>query len=124
MMNVGPARIRARRQALRKGRNGEWFAAIALRCKGYRIVARNFRMRSGEIDIIARRGDLVIFVEVKARRSPAAAVDSVGGRTARRIASAANLWIARQPDAARLSWRFDIVAVAPWRWPVHFEDAF
>lgn len=114
----------ARRRALKKGRGGEWLAALALRLKGYRIVARNFRTRLGEIDIVARKGDLIAFVEVKARPSATEAVDAVGYEAQRRIANAAELWIGRQKNADRLSWRFDIVAVRPGRWPVHFEDAF
>jgi putative endonuclease len=114
----------ARRRALARGRSGEWLAALALRLKGYQIVGRNFRTKLGEIDIIARKGDLVIFVEVKARPSASESVDAVGTQAKRRIANAAELWIGRQRDAERLSWRFDIVAVSPRRWPVHFEDAF
>jgi len=114
----------ARRKALKKGRTGEWLAAMALRLKGYRIVARNFRVKPGEVDIIARKGDLIVFVEVKARASANEALDAVGFEAQRRIANAGELWIGRQRDADRLSWRFDIVAVLPGRWPVHFEDAF
>lgn len=115
---------KAKHRALRKGRTGEWLAALALRLKGYRVVARNYRTRLGEIDIVARRGDLIVFVEVKARPSATAAVDAVSFEAQRRIANAAETWIARQADCHRLSWRFDIVAVVPGRWPVHFEDAF
>jgi len=124
MSRRGELRRHARRRALARGRTGEWLAAIALRLKGYRIVARNFRTRVGEIDIVARKGDLIAFVEVKARASATEALDAVGFTARRRIANAADLWIARQGDAASLSWRFDVVAVLPGRWPVHFEDVF
>lgn len=97
---------------------------MALRLKGYRILARNFRTRSGEIDIIARRGDLVAIVEVKARGSLLAAMDAIGPVSQRRIEAAADQWLARQPDHARLSLRFDMVAVLPRRWPVHVENVF
>ena len=125
MKHPAPAdRTQARRRALARGRTGEWRAALALFVKGYRIVGRNFRTRLGEIDIIARKGDLIVFVEVKARPDAAEAADAVTFEAQRRIANAAELWIARQPDSGRLSWRFDIVAVLPGRWPIHFEDAF
>lgn len=114
----------AKRAALGRGARGEWLAALALRLKGWRIVARNFRCRQGEIDIVARKGDLIAFVEVKARASHGEAVDAVGRDSQRRIADAAGVWIAGRRDRDRLSWRFDIVAVTPWRWPHHFEDAF
>ena len=110
--------------AYRRGHRSEWLAAAALMAKGYRIVARRYRTRLGEIDLIARRGDLVAIVEVKARPTLAAAMDAIGGMSERRIEAAADLWLARQRDYARLSMRFDMVAVLPWRWPVHVPDVF
>ena len=74
--------------------------------------------------IVARRGNLVAIVEVKARPTLAAAMDAIGGMSERRIEAAADLWLARQRDYARLSMRFDMVAVLPWRWPVHVPDVF
>jgi putative endonuclease len=115
---------RERRAALRRGWRAETLAAIALRLKGYRIVARNFRCRFGEIDIIARKGNLIAFVEVKSRRSPQDALDAVSRESQRRIENAADIWIGRRADAHLLSWRFDIVAVTPRQWPRHFPDAF
>lgn len=119
-----PDAVSLRRKAERRGHGAERLAAFALRLKGYRIVARRFRTKLGEVDLIARKGDLVAFVEVKARMSEAGAIDSVGFAAQRRIQAAGDLWLARQPDAARVSLRYDIVAVVPWRWPVHFPDAF
>ena len=110
--------------AYRRGHRSEWLAAAALMAKGYRIVARRYRTRLGEIDLIARRGDLVAIVEVKARPTLEAAMDAIGGMSERRIEAAADLWLARQRDYARLSMRFDMVAVLPWRWPVHVPDVF
>ena len=111
-------------RAYRKGHRGEWLAALALILKGYRIVARRHRTRLGEIDLIARRGDLVAIVEVKARPTLIQAMDAVGFEAQRRIEGAADLWLSRQRASARLSIRFDIVAVLPRRWPVHVENAF
>ena len=113
-----------RRKAYRRGHRGEWLAARALILKGYRILAHRHRTRLGEIDLIARRGDLVLFVEVKARRTLIEAMDAIGRESERRIEAAADLWLSRQPDYGRLSIRFDMVAVLPWRWPVHVENAF
>ncbi|MGI6854888.1 YraN family protein [Mesorhizobium sp. 1B3] len=113
-----------RLRAYRRGHRSEWFAALALMLKGYRIVARRYRTKLGEIDLIARRGDLVVIVEVKARPTLAQAMDAVGRESAWRIEGAADLWLARQPDHARLSMRFDMVAVLPRRWPVHVENIF
>jgi len=113
-----------RRKAYRRGHRGEWLAALALMLKGYRILARRHRTKLGEIDLIARRGDLVLFVEVKARRTLKEAMDAIAHGSERRIEGAADLWLSRQPDYGRLSMRFDMVAVLPWRWPVHVENAF
>jgi putative endonuclease len=108
-----------RRAAYGLGHRGERLAAWALRLKGFRILARRYRTPSGEIDLIARRGDLVAIVEVKARPTLEEAMDAVTPHALRRIEAAADLWLARQPDYARLSLRFDLVAVLPRRWPVH-----
>lgn len=118
-------RDRARRQRARRyGIVTEHLAAIALRMKGYRILARNFRSPMGEIDILARRGNVIAVVEVKARNDIRSAVDAVGFNSRQRIARAARSWLSGRPDATELSLRFDIVAVVPWRWPVHLENAF
>ena len=113
-----------RRRHERRGKRGEWLAALALTVKGYRIVARRYRTKLGEIDLIARRGDLVIVVEVKVRPTLIEAMEAIGRLSERRIDAAADLWLARQPDYARLSIRFDMVAVLPRRWPVHVENIF
>lgn len=118
------ASTRKRRRAQRLGHWAEWRAALALLIKGYRIIAIRHKTKLGEIDLIARKGDLIAIVEVKARKTVSQAVDSVSWSGQKRIASAADLWLGKQRDASRLSVRFDIVAVCPLRWPVHFKDAF
>jgi putative endonuclease len=119
------ADARARRfKAYRRGHSSEWLAALALMAKGFRIVARRYRTKLGEIDLIARRGNLVLIVEVKARSTLVAAMEALGRESERRIEGAADMWLARQPDYGKLSVRFDMVAVLPWRWPVHVENAF
>jgi len=117
-------RLDRKRRFERKGRRAEWFAALALMLKGYRIVSLRYRTPVGEIDLVARTGDLIAFVEVKARRNISAGIDAVSYPAQRRIAAAGELFISRQKDSARLSWRHDIVVVSPWRWPQHIEDAF
>ncbi|MEW9807181.1 YraN family protein [Mesorhizobium sp. ZMM04-5] len=116
--------LKLRRKAYRRGHSSEWLAAAALMLKGFRIVARRYRTKLGEIDLIARRGDLVLIVEVKARRTLREAMDAIAHQSERRIEGAADLWLMRQKDHAKLSVRFDMVAVLPWRWPVHVENIF
>lgn len=113
-----------RKRAERRGRWSEWTAALFLMVKGYRILAMRYRVRAGEVDIIARRGEIVAFVEVKARRDLMAAVDAVTFASQDRIRAAGDHWLARQPDAARLSLRYDIVAITPWKLPRHYQGAF
>ncbi|RCS24865.1 YraN family protein [Phyllobacterium salinisoli] len=115
---------RHKRKAFFRGHSAERLASFALMLKGFRILARRYRTRLGEIDLIARRGDLVLIVEVKARTTLEAAMDAVNHTSMRRIEAAADLWLARQPDRALLSLRFDLVAVLPWRWPRHVPAAF
>ena len=113
-----------RKRAERRGRWSEWVAAMFLLMKGYRILSLRYRVRAGEIDIIARRGDVVAFVEVKARRDLMAAIDAVTFTSQNRIRAAGDHWLARQSDASRLSLRYDIVAIVPRAWPRHIKGAF
>ncbi len=116
--------VKARRRAFSRGFRAEYLAALSLLLKGYRIQALRYRTRSGEIDIVARKGDLAVFVEVKARTRVEDAVSAVGSASQQRIRNASMVWLSRQADAHRISLRYDILAVAPWRWPVHHVDAF
>ena len=117
-------RTHKRRKAERRGHAAEYWAALYLLVKGYRILAIRYRTRLGEIDLIARKKDLLVMIEVKARPSGAVAVDAVGFHSQQRIRAAADLWLSRRKDAGRLSLRFDIIAVSPRRLPRHFIDAF
>ena len=118
------AESKLRRRAFRRGHLAEYAAALFLIAKGYRVLAIRHRTKLGEIDIIARKRDLVICAEVKARRSEESAVFAVTGTSQQRIRAASDLWLARQRDAGRLSIRYDIIAVLPWRLPRHLPDAF
>ena len=115
---------RKRLKALRRGSLAEYRAALSLLMKGYRIVAFRYRTKLGEIDIIARKGNLIACVEVKARRSLNDSVYAVSDLSQRRIRAASDLWLAKQPDFVLLSVRYDIISVVAWRWPIHLPDAF
>lgn len=114
----------SRRKAEQLGRWSELVALWALRLKGYRLLARRFKAHGGEIDLIMRRGQVTAFIEVKQRRTRDAALESVTPYQSRRIAAAAATWMARDMVAARQFCRFDIVAVTPYQWPLHIENAF
>ena len=106
------------------GLSAESRAAAYLVAKGYRILARRWKSPVGELDIVARRRQLLVFVEVKARASLDAAAESVLPRQQQRIVAAAEAWLATYPDPKILDMRFDAVLVAPGKLPRHIQGAF
>jgi putative endonuclease len=115
---------RERVAAFRLGLSAESRAAMLLIAKGYRIAARRWKTPFGEIDIVARRGRALVFVEVKAREYAEEAAEAVTERTRRRIIAAAELWLAHHPDDVQREIRFDVMLVAPGRMPQHIANAF
>jgi putative endonuclease len=113
-----------RRKARCRGHVSEHLAALSLLVKGYGILAIRHRTKLGEIDIIAHKGDLAVFVEVKARWLEQEAIDAVSHSAQKRIRGASDLSLVRQPDHALLPQRLDIVAILPGRRPRHFRGAF
>lgn len=114
----------ARQAAFLLGLTAEMRAAALLMAKGFRIAAKRYRSPAGEIDLVARRGNLLLFVEVKARERLDDAAYSLTERQKRRIAAAAAAWLADHPDDAARDIRFDALLVAPRRWPRHIPAAF
>jgi putative endonuclease len=94
------------------GERAEALAVRRLRAQGYELIQRNYRCKAGEIDIIARHGDLICFVEVRSRRSAAFGhpLETIGRRKQTRVIRAAQHYLAthRCADAAV---RFDVVAI-------------
>jgi len=124
-----PPSFGARR--LRFGREAEEAAAAYLRARGWRLLGQNVRVGRGELDLIVRRGAVLAFVEVKARRSRrcGAPEDAVSPRKRRQVARLAELWLAARPWALRGvgEVRFDVVAVDALRRPAvvrHLPAAF
>src|SRR5262249_56096492 len=113
-----------RQVAFRAGLSAESRAAAFLVAKGFRILARRWKSPVGEIDIVARRRRLLVFVEVKARDNFDDAAWSVTPRQRARIIAAAEAWLARYPDPRIQDMRFDAVLVAPGRIPRHIAAAF
>ncbi len=113
-----------RQAAFRLGLSAESRAAALLIAKGFRIAARRWRSPAGEIDIVARRRGLLVFVEVKARERVDDAAWSVTPRQRLRIVAAAEAWLAGHPEDAQSDVRFDAILVAPRRLPQHVVDAF
>jgi putative endonuclease len=113
--------------ALALGKRAEFVAALMLRLKGYTILERRVPAASGgrgEIDIVARRGSVIAFVEVKARADLIAAAEAISPRQRERLMRGAEAYLAARPRLAHLSPRFDAVLAAPGRWPRHVIDAW
>jgi putative endonuclease len=119
-----PAPRPERQAAFRVGISAESRAAAFLIAKGFRILARRWRSPLGEIDIVARRRHLLVFAEVKARASLDEAAEAVSDRQRRRIAAAADIWLAANPDETIRDIRFDAILVAPGKIPCHIPAAF
>jgi putative endonuclease len=117
---VSEKRIRAYRHGL----FAETAAALLLRLKGHRIVARRYKTPVGEIDLVALRGRRLAFVEVKQRRSLDEAGWALPARARRRIVRAAQYWLSSHPDFAGHDIAFDVVLAAPWAWPRYIANAF
>jgi putative endonuclease len=117
---AAPARV----AAFRAGLSAETRAAAYLMAKGYRMLARRYRTPYGEIDIVARKRNLVAFVEVKARASLDDAAYAVTQRQQARIVNAAQAWLMAHPEHAEFELRFDAILIAPRRLPRHLLAAF
>jgi putative endonuclease len=117
---VSPARV----AAFRTGLSAENRAAAYLMAKGYRILAKRFRTPYGEIDIVARRRNVLAFVEVKARANLDDAAYAVTPRQQHRIIDAAQAWLLAHPEHADFDMRFDAILIAPRRLPRHLLAAF
>nr|WP_070961389.1 YraN family protein [Hyphomonas sp. Mor2] len=113
---------RKRRQAERRGRWAEIYAAIWLQVRGYRILARRVKLPVGEVDLIAQRGSVLAFIEVKQRASLLQAQTAVPTSAWIRISRAAEIWANRDARRAELDWRYDLVAITPWALPKHYKD--
>lgn len=111
---------RAEREA--RGRRGEWLAAWYLRLKGWRILARRIRTPRGEIDLIARRGGTVIFVEVKWRERAADLDQAIDPWRLRRVVAAAEAVAHRYARGGEMM-RIDVLLLAPGRFPRHLVNA-
>jgi putative endonuclease len=117
-------RMTRRIAAEKRGRRAETIALWYLRLKGYRLLAKRFKVAQGEVDLIMRRGDTTVFIEVKRRQSVDDAILAVSHFQSRRIASACASWMAHDPISNQGFCRFDIVAVPSYLWPTHIENAF
>lgn len=111
-----------KRTAHAQGLRGETAAALWLGLKGYRVIARRYRAAGGEIDLIVKRGQTVVFVEVKARGLLDDALIAITNVKEARLGRAARHWLARNPWAVGMTLRCDAVFLAPRALPRHVPD--
>ena len=120
-------KTKTERQSYEKaGRRAEFWAAGYLRLKGYRILARRYKTKQGEIDIIARKGKIIVIAEVKYRKDVKNIHDSVSFKNSQRIMNAAEIYLTRNPVFIEKGFelRFDIIHVIGRRKINHIADAF
>lgn len=113
----------SRARAERRGRRGEALAAWYLRLKGWRILAHRVKTPRGEVDLVARRGRMVAFVEVKWRNTAAELGLAIDHHRLRRVAAAAEA-IAPRFVRAGDDQRIDVLLLAPRRFPRHIVNAW
>jgi len=99
----------ARQKSEKRGRRAEWLAAGYLRLKGYRILERRFKTKQGEIDLIAAKRDILVFVEVKARKDLQTARESISYQSQQRIIRAAQIFAGRKLEYQKMGQRYDAV---------------
>ncbi|KPF55346.1 hypothetical protein IP65_04240 [Novosphingobium sp. AAP1] len=112
---------RARAEA--QGRRGEWLAGLYLMLTGWRVLARRVKIGVGEVDLVARRGRTVAFVEVKWRDSAAALDTAIDARRLARVARAAQALAPRYAGPGD-DVRIDVILIAPGRWPRRIVNAW
>lgn len=113
----------ARKAADARGRRGELLAAWYLRFKGWQILDSRVRTPAGEVDIVARRGALIAFVEVKVRTTATELDYAIDERRLARVAAAAEILAPRYATRGE-DVRIDVILIAPRTRPVHIENAW
>jgi putative endonuclease len=110
-------------EAEKRGRRGEAIAAWFLRIQGWRIVGERVKTPRGEVDLIARRGKTVAFVEVKARTKQLDLATAIDAYRLRRVAAAAEILLPKYGKGTE-NMQIDVILVAPWRWPHHLPNVW
>ena len=119
-----PRRIERGVKARLAGRRAEWVAALLLMAKGYRILGFRLKTPAGEIDLLAKRGDVLVVAEVKSRARLEDALEAVSPAQRARLKRAGQAIAARRPGLAGVTVRLDLIALAPGAWPRHITDAW
>ena len=123
-----PAKAQRGREAHRRGHLAETLCLIRLWLTGWRVISHRLTAKRGtglgEIDIIARRGRVLAFIEVKARGRDAEALESINPAQRQRIQNSAASFLARHPEFNQCDVRFDAMVVTGRFWPGRIADAW
>lgn len=107
-----------------KGLRAEFFAGLYFLLKGYRILEKRFKTPVGEVDLIARRGRELVFIEVKLRGAADEAASAIHAKNRSRVVRAAALYLQKHPEYTGFGVRFDALIMAPGAWPRHIRNAW
>ena len=106
----------------KKGILGEWIATLVLFCKGFRILERRYKTTCGEIDIIAKRLNLIVFVEVKFRQDEEKCFNAITDKQLKRVQRASEIFINRHSEYQNNFRRYDVILINKWKLPIHIEN--
>ena len=123
-MTEKPKKSSTRQKAFKRGVLAEKAAGLILRIKGYKIISTRFKTPVGEVDIIAHKGNTLVFVEVKARRTEEDAAQSITPRQQKRITRAASSFLASHSEYEGHDCRFDAILITGLKPPKHIENAW
>ncbi len=112
-----------RQKANQRGHGAERYAAFYLRLCGYSLLQTRFKTHAGEVDLIAKKNNILVLVEVKHRKTLNAAIDSVTPSARKRIARAGGVFLSRNPALGNLGLRYDIIAISGLQLQ-HLRDAW
>jgi putative endonuclease len=105
-----------------KGHFGEFMAALLLKIKGYKILARRYKTICGEIDIIAQKKDTIAFIEVKSRKSLEKCHNAIISKQIKRIIMASQIFLRKHEKLQQNDIRYDVILVPDWKLPQHIKN--
>lgn len=107
-----------------RGLHAEFWAGIYFRLKGYRVLKSRFKTQVGEIDLILKKGRVIVFTEVKLRKRQNDAAEAVHGKNRARVTRAAELYLQQHPEYTGCDARFDALVMTANGWPRHIQNAW
>lgn len=123
MAKINKSKVQ-KRQIYFWGIFAEFLAILFLTFKFYRFLKWRAKTPMGEIDLVFQKGNILIFIEVKARKNHEAARLAISKNQQQRIINAAQYFVQHFPNAYKMQWRFDAVLIAPFKFPLHIKNAF